>query len=76
MSSKEKFTLMLFLKTQNCAVILESSNVRAEGLKKIKEDAMLRVLEETVNRTDVIVMPDKGIKNYTRITKVELIERL
>ena len=46
-------------------------------LRKIMEDAMLRVLEDIVNRTDARNdAMNKGLKNYKRITKAELIERL
>ena len=66
----------MFEDTELCSY-LEINNVCVEGLKKIMEDAMLRVLEDTVNsidfRNDAM---NKGIKNYTRISKVELIKRL
>ena len=43
----------IFQDTELCS-FLESKNICVQGLKKIIEDAMLRVLEETVNRTDAI----------------------
>ena len=56
---------------------LETNNVCVEGLKKTMEDAMFRVLENTVNSIDLRNdAMNKGIKNYTRISKAELIKRL
>ena len=66
----------MFEDTELCT-FLETNNVCVEGLKKIMEDAMFRVLEDTVNRTDAIHdAMNKGIKNYKRISKAELIKRL
>ena len=66
----------IFQDTELCSY-LETNNVCVEGLKKIMEDAILRVLENTVNRTDAIHdAMNKGIKNYKRISKAELIKRL
>ena len=66
----------MFEDTELCSY-LETNNVCVEGLKKIMEDAMFRVLENTVNRTDAINdAMNTGIKNYTRISKAELIKRL
>ena len=66
----------IFQDTELCS-FLEINNVSVEGLKNIIEDAMLRVLENTVNRTDAIHdAVNKGIKNNKRISKAELIERL
>ena len=56
---------------------MKTNNVCVEGLKKIMEDAMLRVFEKTVYITHAkIHAMNKRIKNYTTITKAELIERL
>ena len=72
---KIQFSAM-FEDTELCSY-LETNNVCVEGLKKIMEDAMFRVLEDTVNRTDAIHdAMNKGIKNYKRISKAELIKRL
>ena len=66
----------MFEDTELCSY-LETNNVCVEGLKKIMEDAMLRVLEDTVNIKDAINdAVNKGVKNYTRIGKAELIKRL
>ena len=66
----------MFQDTELCSY-LEHNNVCVEGLKKIMEDAILRVLENTVNIKDAINdAMDKGVKNYTRIGKAELIKRL
>ena len=66
----------MFEDTELCT-FLEANSVCMKELKKIIEDAMLRVLKNTVNRTDAIHdAMNKGIKNYKRISKAELIERL
>ena len=66
----------IFEDTELCSY-LETNNVCMKELKKIMEHAMFRVLEDTVNRTDAINdAVDKGVKNYKRITKAELIKRL
>jgi len=77
MSSIRKIQFDAMFEDTELCTFLETNNVCMKELKKIMEDAMFRVLEDTVNRTDAIHdAMNKGIKNYKRITKAELIERL
>ena len=70
MSSIRKIEFAAIFQDTELCTFLETNNVCMKELKKIMEDAIFKVLENTVNRTDAIHdAMNKGIKIIPEIAK-------
>ena len=66
----------IFANTELCEY-LDSKNVRLDYLRNTMEKIVLQILNDQVNRETLIEQAKlKGIKNYKRIPKEELLEKL
>jgi len=75
MLNRNQFCL-IFADTELCEY-LDSKHVRSDYLRNTMEKIVLQILNDQVNRETLIEQAkSKGIKNFTRIPKQELLEKI